>query len=105
MSLQIDRSLYWLCTKKRDLVFRSIEAAAEHVAEIMPKMTEAGGRETFFERLVKVERRDDNWNLTGVSEEMWMQATLILWSKEREDDAVKMEVVKRYGKYRDGKPQ
>lgn len=104
MSLDIGKKVFWLCTKRRDLIFRNIQSAAEYVAEKMPKMVEEDGWEGFFERLVKVERRDDNWIVTGVSEEMWKQATLILWSKEREAekelDEAKMAIVTEYDKYR-----
>jgi len=109
MDLKIGRDVFWLCTKSSDLLFRSIENAGNYVAETMMEMKEKGEyEEGFFEGLAKVERtRDDKFTVTDVSEEMWRQATITTW-KETNDkltelDAAKMEVVKRYGEYRDGK--
>jgi len=108
MSLDIGRSLYWLCTKRRDLVFRNIRAAAEYVAETMPRMmTEDTWEDGFIEGLAKIERRDDRFLVTTVSEEMFKQATLIIWSKKEDTlkklEETKMAVVKEYSKHRDGK--
>ena len=102
MSLKIGQHAFWLSTKSGNIVFRSLEVAANYVAEAMIKTRMDG----FFEKLTKIERRGTDWFVTTVTEEMWRQATIILWREEnkakKELDEVKMRVVKEYGKYRDG---
>lgn len=104
MSLKIGRDLFWLCTKSSDLIFRSVESAGNYVAETMLEMMEKGEwEEDFFDGLVKVERRNDKFTVTTVSEGMFRFATLKVWEIDRENKAdheAKMEIVRQYDKAR-----
>lgn len=108
MSLKIGRHAFWLCTKQGDIIFRSIESAGDYVAKAMVEMSlKDEWNQDFFIGLARVERRNDKFAVTDVSEEMWRYATIITWKEQQEAkkelDTVKMEVVKQYSKYRDGK--
>ncbi len=103
MSFKIGRDLFWLGTKSQDIIFRSIEDAAHYVVDVMTEMrSKDEWDQDYFSRLAKMERRGEDFTVTDVTNEMWRQATIIMWSEEamakKELDELRMEVVKQYDK-------
>ena len=105
MSIPINRHLFWLTTMGGDRMFTHLQTAAEFIAEEMIRKRETNTwQENYIQSLHKITKRGDSWGVTDVSEEMFKQATIILWNPinktKRELDDVKMDVVKLYDKHK-----